>query len=302
MLINQKLTIFGDSMKYFKVWMFLFYTLVFSVTCQAHTGVKQIEKKYGVKIGVYAIDTNNNNVFNYRQNERFPFQSTVKIIVSAAALKNIDAEEKIKISSDDIVFWSPIIRLNLNRGYMTVGELSEASTSYSDNAANNILIRRLGGIKSIHEFATKSLNMTSFNLDNFEPKLNSDSDNIQDTSTPKDMAQSIQKILLENSVLSIGQQQKLKDWMSNNTTGYTKIRSGLPVGWHAAEKTGGGSNIANDIGIIWSPSCKPIVLAIYTISNKKNNQKQDESIKLTTKLILNEFSKNNTCFAAMDLK
>ena len=78
MLINQKLTIFGDSMKYFKVWMFLFYTLVFSVTCQAHTGVKQIEKKYGVKIGVYAIDTNNNNVFNYRQNERFPFQSTVK--------------------------------------------------------------------------------------------------------------------------------------------------------------------------------------------------------------------------------
>jgi len=77
--------------------------------------------------------------------------------------------------------------------------------------------------------------------------------------------------------------------MINNTTGYNKIRSGLPVGWHAAEKTGGSSVVSNDIGIVWSPACKPIVIAVYTISNEKNNKKQAESIKVTTKLILNEF-------------
>ena len=218
-------------MKYFKILGFLFCTLAFSANCNAHNDVEQIEKKYGVKIGVYAIDTNNDNIFSHRQDERFPFQSTVKMIVAAAALKNTDAGEKIKISSDDLVFWSPIIRLNLDRGYMAIAELAEAAISYSDNAATNILIKRLGGIVKINEFA-KLIGNTSFNLENIEPKLNSDPSNIRDTSTPKDMAQSTQKLLLDINVLSAKSQRKLKTWMINNTTGYTKIRSGLPAGWH----------------------------------------------------------------------
>jgi beta-lactamase class A len=288
-------------MNYLKILGLLFCTLAFSANCNAHAGVEQVEKKYGVKIGVYAIDTNNHNIFSHRQDERFPFQSTVKMVIGAAALKNTEAGEKIKVSSNDLVFWSPIIRLNLDRGYMTIEELAEAAMSYSDNAATNILIKKLGGIGKINEFA-KSIGNTSFNLENIEPKLNSDPDNISDTSTPKDMAQSTQKLLLEKNVLSNENQQKLKAWMIHNTTGYNRIRSGLPVGWHAAEKTGGSSVVSNDIGIIWSPACKPIVLAIYTLSNEKNNEKQAESIKVTTKLILSEFSKNNTCFAATYFK
>jgi beta-lactamase class A len=217
-------------MKYLKILSLVFCTLVFAVNCKAHTGVKQIETKYNVKIGVYAIDTNNGNSFSYRQDERFPFQSTVKIVVAAAALKNIEADERIKISSDDIVFWSPIVRMNLDRGYMTIKELAEAAMSYSDNAATNILITRLGGTKSINEFA-KSIGNTSFYLENLEPNLNADPNNIHDSSTPKDMAQSIQKLLIENNILGQENQHILKTWMINNTTGYKKIRYGLPLAW-----------------------------------------------------------------------
>ena len=264
--------------------------------------MKQIETKYNVKIGVYAIDTNNGNSFSYASDERFPFQSTVKMVVAAAALKNIEADERIKISSDDIVFWSPILRLNLDRGYMTIKELAEAAMSYSDNAATNILITRLGGTKSINEFA-KSIGNTSFYLENLEPNLNSDPNNIHDSSTPKDMAQSVQKLLIENDVLSQENQHILKTWMMNNTTGYKKIRYGLPLGWSAAEKTGGGSGTCHDIGIVWSPACKPIVLAIYTFSNKKDNAQQaDKAIAETTQFILDEFSKKNICFSATDFK
>jgi beta-lactamase class A len=264
--------------------------------------VKQIETKYNVKIGVYAIDTNNGNSFSYRQDERFPFQSTVKMVVAAAALKNIEADERIKISSDDIVFWSPIVRLNLDRGYMTIKELAEAAMSYSDNAATNILITRLGGTNKINEFA-KSIGNTSFYLENLEPNLNADPNNIHDSSTPKDMAQSVQKLLIENNILGQENQHILKTWMINNTTGYKKIRYGLPLAWSAAEKTGGGSGTSHDIGIVWSPACKPIVLAIYTFSNKKDNAQQaDKAIAETTKFILDEFSKKNTCFAATDFK
>lgn len=289
-------------MKYFKILSLVFCTLFFAVNCKAHAGMKQIETKYNVKIGAYAIDTNNGNSFSYHQDERFPFQSTVKMIVAAAALNNIEADERVKISSDDIVFWSPIVRLNLDRGYMTIKELAEAAMSYSDNAATNILITRLGGTKSINEFA-KSIGNTSFYLENLEPYLNSDPNNIHDSSTPKDMAQSVQKLLIGNNVLGQENQQILKTWMINNTTGYKKIRYGLPIAWSAAEKTGGGSGTSHDIGIVWSPACKPIVLAIYTFSNKKDNAQQaDKAIAETTKFILDEFSKKNTCFSATDFK
>lgn len=288
--------------KFWKILSLVFCTFAFAVNCKAHAGVKQIETNYNVKIGVYAIDTNNGNSFSYRQDERFPFQSTVKMVVAAAALKNIKADERIKISSDDIVFWSPIVRLNLDRGYMTIKELGEAAMSYSDNAATNILITRLGGTKKINEFA-KSIGNTSFYLENLEPNLNSDPNNIHDRSTPKDMAQSVQKLLIENNILGQENQHILKTWMMNNTTGYKKIRYGLPLAWSAAEKTGGGSGTSHDIGIVWSPACKPIVLAIYTFSNKKDNAQQaDKAIAETTQFILDEFSKKNTCFAATDFK
>lgn len=74
-------------MKYWKILSLVFCTFAFAVNCKAHAGVKHIETKYNVKIGVYAIDTNNGNSFSYRQDEHFPFQSTVKMVVAAAALK-----------------------------------------------------------------------------------------------------------------------------------------------------------------------------------------------------------------------
>lgn len=286
-------------MNYIKTLCFIVCVLI--STSSAHASIKQFEEKHNIKIGVHAIDTSNGNTVSYRGDERFPFQSTVKMVVAAAALKNIEANERIKISSNDIVFWSPIVRLNLDRSYMTISELAEAAMSYSDNAATNILITRLGGTKSVNEFAN-SIGNTSFHLENLEPNLNSDPNNIHDSSTPKDMAQSVQKLLIENNILSQENHQILKTWMMNNTTGYKKIRYGLPIGWSAAEKTGGGALIANDIGIIWSPACKPMVLAIYTIAKEKNNEAQNEVIALTTKFILDKFAKNNTCFAATDFK
>ncbi len=64
-------------MKYLKILSLVFSTFAFAVNCKAHVGVKEIETKYNVKIGVYTIDTNNGNSFSYRQDERFPFQSVL---------------------------------------------------------------------------------------------------------------------------------------------------------------------------------------------------------------------------------
>ena len=276
------------------------FALFICTICNAQYTTEQLEQNNHIKIGVYAIDTKTGKIFSHHQNDRFPLQSTAKIIISAAALKNTNIKEKIKISSNDIIFWSPVTKINLDN-YMTIEKLAKAAISYSDNTANNILIKKLGGVKKINEFA-KSIGNLSFDLKNIEPNLNSNPNNTSDTSTPKDMAQSIQMLLLEKNILSPANQLKLRTWMTNNTTGYNKIRSKLPPGWHAAEKTGSSSVISNDIGIVWSLECKPIIICIFTISNHKNNNKRNESIQLTTKIILEEFSKNNTCFTSTKFK
>lgn len=90
--------------------------------------------------------------------------------------------------------------------------------------------------------------------------------------------------------------------MKDSTTGYKRIRAGVPIGWTVAEKTGGGFGsygIANDIGFLWSPLCKPIVLAIYTAQNKKAAKSRDDIVASVTNIVIDEFAKKEPCFKAL---
>ena len=113
------------------------------------------------------------------------------------------------------------------------------------------------------------------------------------------MAISLQKLTLGNA-LTEPQRAQLVTWMTDNTTSYKRMRSGVPIGWTIADKTGSGDyGIANDIGILWSPLCKPIVLAIYTVQGKQDAQIRDDIVASTTNIVLNEFAKTDPCFKAL---
>lgn len=85
--------------------------------------------------------------------------------------------------------------------------------------------------------------------------------------------------------------------MRNNTTVYKRIRLGIPLAWAVADKTGSGDyGIANDIGILWSPVCKPIVLAIYTVRNKQDAAKREDVVATVTSIIMERLGKDNPCF------
>ena len=264
----------------------------------------ELEKSFDGKIGVYALDTNNNQTIAYRADERFPVQSTSKLMAVAALLKQSEKnkgllQEKIVYTQKDLISWHPVTGKYVTSG-MALEALSEAAMSYSDNVAMNLITKKLGGPKSVTEFASSISNKT-FNMEHYDGELNSDPKNPQDTSTPKDMAMTIEKLTLGNT-LSSSQRTQLMTWMRNNTTGYKRIRAGVPIGWVVAEKTGGGFGdygIANDIGVMWSPLCKPIVLAIYTVGNHQDAKSRDDIVASVTKTVLDEFAKNNPCFKAL---
>lgn len=260
-----------------------------------------IEREHHLKIGVYALDTNNGRVIAYHANDRFPFQSTCKFIgVSALLASNKPLlDKKILISPQDLLFWHPISGRYVNQ-YVTLKTLAEGAISYSDNTAINSIIHNLGGLKAINQFA-HSIGNSSFVMNHYEIKLNSNPNKEADTSTPKDMALSIKKILL-GTVLNEPNKALLLEWMRFNTTGYNRIRAGVPLGWSVADKTGSGSyGIANDIGIAWSPACKPIVLSIFTVSNQSDSKPNDEAVAQITKATFEEFAPNHDCYQAAGL-
>ena len=269
---------------------------------QTQNSLKTLEESFNGKIGVYAIDTNSYQIVAYRADERFPVQSTMKLLAVAALLKQSQdnenlLKEKIHYNKKNLISWHPITGKYINSG-MTLESLAEAAISYSDNPAINIIMQRLGGPTIVTNFA-HSIGSQSFNVTHYDGNLNSNPENIEDTATPKDMANSVQKITLGH-VLNQAQREKLITWMRNNKTSYRRIRAATPIGWTVADKTGSGDyGIANDIGILWSPLCKPIVLAIYTIQNKPDAKSREDIVASTASIILNEFEKNDSCFKAL---
>lgn len=261
--------------------------------------IQNLEKSFDGKIGVYAINTDNNQIIAYRADELFPFQSTMKLIGVSALLKQSNndknlLQETIHYTKNDLIFWHPVTGNYVDKG-MPLKALAEAAITYSDNPAINLIIKKLGGPDSIKRFANSIGNKT-FKLKHYESNLNSDPKNTDDTSTPKDMALSLQKLTLGN-VLTQPERSELITWMRNNTAGYKRIRAGVPIGWIVADKTGSGDfGIANDIGIMWSPICKPVVLAIYTVQNEKKATRREDIVATTTSIIFDELAKNDSCF------
>lgn len=265
--------------------------------------LKRLEHRIDGQIGFYAIDTNSGKIIAYRENQTFPFQSTFKLMGVAALLHHDQStpmlQKRIFINPEQLLMWHPISGLYLNQ-QVSLQTLAEGAVSYSDNTAINLIMRELGGLDKVNHFARMAGNL-SFNLKHYELNLNSNPGSNEDASTAKDMAISVKNIVLGN-ILSEHNKQLLLQWMRHNTTGYRRIRAGVPLGWAVADKTGSGRyGIANDIGIIWSPSCKPIILSIYTHQNTKDAIAQDDVIAKITKMAVEQFSKDNPCFDANHL-
>lgn len=227
----------------------------------------QLEASSGGRLGVAAFDVGNNAQILHRADERFPLCSTFKVIAVSAIL-NLSTKDasvlkrRVAINAQDVVAYSPITGKHVGSD-MSVADLCAAAIQYSDNTAANLLMKLLGGTSAVTAFARLAGDET-FRLDRWETELNSAiPGDPRDTSTPANMARSLQGLAL-NHVLAEPQRQQLQDWLKGNTTGTTRIRAGVPADWVVGDKTGAGAHgTTNDIAVLWPPTGSPIVLAVY---------------------------------------
>lgn len=205
--------------------------------------------------------------------------STFKFLAASFILKRVDQgkeqlDRAISYRKADLVTYSPETEKHAG-GSMPVSELCKAALTLSDNTAANLLLASFGGPPAITAFA-RSIGDKMTRLDRTETSLNEATPgDPRDTTTPVAMLHNLQHILL-GDVLKPESRKQLTDWMLANTTSSAKFRAVVPAAWKVADKTGSGSHgTNNDIGVLWVPDGKPILVTSYltetTISTEACN-------------------------------
>lgn len=257
----------------------------------ARRRLRELEKGYPGRIGVHALNTGTGATLGYRADERFAIASTFKVLAAAAILRRAREQEPglldvlIRYGRDDLVTYSPRCEMHLETG-MTVRELCDATITYSDNGAANLLMRRIGGPSGITEFA-RSLGDSRTRLDRWEPDLNTNvPGDRRDTTTPASMTADLDKLILGDALHPRDRDQLIR-WLLENTTGDKRIRAGLPKDWRVGDKTGspayGG---VNDVAVAWPPRQAPWIISVYTTRLDPDTPGEDRIAEDITRIVV----------------
>jgi beta-lactamase class A len=276
--------------------------LTFSNVLHAHNQrehfmdkLNELESNSEGRVGIFAINTANEHVIEYRANETFPTGCTSKVIGVSAVLKKSMLDPSllltnIKYSEEKLEEWCPVTRTYVTTG-MTIQELCAASISFSDNTAMNLLLKIIGGVQGMNDLA-RSIGDLSFRQDNDWPAeaFSGGVNNLKDSSTPKSMVESLRKLTIDDA-LDKPQKDLLISWLINTQTGANRIRSAIPNDWIAGDKTGTGATYGstNDLAIVWPPSHAPILMGIYYTTNNEHAKKREDIVAEATRILIEEF-------------
>jgi beta-lactamase class A len=222
------------------------------------------------------LDTGSGQRLAQRGRERFPLTSTFKFLAAGHVLARVDRGEErldrmVAYTQDDLVTYSPVTGppvtgtpVTGQDAAMSIGALCDAAVTLSDNTAGNLLLDSFGGPAGLTAWL-RGLGDDVTRLDRRETALNeARPGDARDTTTPEAML-GLMQALLPGEALTAPSRAQLAAWLVGCRTGDRRLRAGVPAGWRVGDKTGsGGNGTANDIGIIWPPGRKPILVAAYS--------------------------------------
>lgn len=183
--------------------------------------------------------------------------------------------------------YSAITKAHVDSG-LTLAEICEAALRVSDNTAANLVLEELGGIAAFKE-SLRAIGDDVTEPARLELELNIFApDNINDTSTPRQLAKDLELYLL-GDILSDEKKSLLAKWLSDNAITDDLIKAGVPQGWKVLDKSGAGINYGtrNDIAVIFPPNKKPIVVAIMTRRNEESARFDNALVEEIARMIFN---------------
>jgi len=255
-------------------------------------GIAKLESRHGGRLGVAALDLGERTSFSHRGGERFAMCSTFKFLLSAAVAARVDAgderwDRQIPYGKRDLIPWTPVTgkEENLKAGSLSVADLCEASMTWSDNTAANLLLSSIGGPEGLTRYL-RSIGDATTRLDRMEPDLNSNvRGDERDTSTPEAMIATMEKLLFGKPLTGVSK-ERLIGWLVANHTGDKRIRAAMDPAWRIGDKTGTGENgAANDIAVVWPKDRKPLLVVVFYDAPQATAEQRDAVIAAAAKLV-----------------
>ncbi len=200
-------------------------------------------------VGVAAVDLKSGELVTINGEKPYPMASTVKIAIAANYLAQVEHGRR---SLDDKI------------GGQTAARLMEAMIIHSSNPATDLLLRDLGGPKTVQAWLTQN-NLTGLRIDRSIAQLlraKRDLHDIRDSSTPEAMVDLLRR-LDGGQLLRPWSRSYLLGLMSRCKTGKNRIRGLLPFGTPVENKTGTLNGLTTDVGFITLPGGRRIAVAFF---------------------------------------
>jgi beta-lactamase class A len=261
--------------------------------------IRSLWLSYPDKTGIAVIRDNGSWIIEQRGAELFPQQSVSKLWVGIALMDAVDQgrlrlSDDITVTGSDLAVFSTSMQqlIDADGFQTTLGELLDRAMTKSDNTANDVLMRKVGGPAAIRAMiSAKGLGAIRFgpgeNLlqagtaglgwqDSYKygkafqaarAKLSEEARtkamdrylaDPPDGASPIAIAKALLR-LKRGELLSASSTQHLLTLMANSETGKQRLRAGTPYDWTFAHKTGTGQDHKgrnagyNDVSIMTAP-------------------------------------------------
>lgn len=262
--------------------------------------IQQIVASKKAVVGVSIVGNNGKDKISINGEKRFPMQSVFKFHIGLAMLSEIDKgkfslEQKVEITTRDVSLdlYSPIKEKYPNGTTLTIAELLEYTVSASDNVGCEVLLRMLGGPKSVETYFVKNkFKDVSIKINEEVMQANWDPQ-FKNWTTPKAASKVLESFYFNKKKL-LSQKSYAFLWkvMRETETGQNRLKGQLPVGTIVAHKTGSsGVNKAtgitaavNDIGIVFLPNGKHFLISVFVTDSKEDAATNEKIIADIAKL------------------
>jgi beta-lactamase class A len=261
----------------------------------------ELERRFGARLGVYAVATGTGVTVAHQADERFPFCSAFKGLAAAAVLNSIPLSklnQRIRFTRAEVEpNWQNSVktRERVATG-MTLGEVCDAAIRFSDGTAGNLLLRQLGGPAGLTAYL-RTLDDAVTLAERTEPALWRDwtPEDQRDTTSARAIGTDYRKIVV-GGALPGDARAYLRDLLERaheTTNSRSRIRAVVPRGWTVANKTGTGGQYgpANDIAVVWpSKSADPLIISIMSHRTGRDAQPHNALIAEAARYVLDKIT------------
>jgi len=264
--------------------------------------IEQIILTKKADVGVSILNLENGDTLSFNGNKHYPMISVFKFHIALTVLNKVDKGEvslnqKLFIKKSELLenTWSPF-REKYPNGDISISlkEALQWMVSVSDNNLCDLLIRLVGGVRTVDNF----INSPDFIIKNDEAGMHQNWDaQFLNTTTPN-FSNQLLKLFLEKKLLSKKSTKFLYKTMVATSVGQNRIKGKLPPKTEVAHRTGssftndaGLTGAINDIGTVKLPNGKYFIISVFVHNTTESFKNGEEIIADITKAAWDYYTK-----------